>query len=60
MCADTRRPEQDYLAWLRPARPDDSDAYGAFGRRIFFPMQLQRSLVISTDSPDHGNPEGAI
>ena len=32
MCADTRRPERDYLAWLRPERPDVSDAYGASGR----------------------------
>jgi len=36
MCADTRRPERDYLAWLRPERLDVSDAYGASGRRIFF------------------------
>jgi len=39
MCADTRRPERDYLARLRPERLDVSDAYGTSGRRIFFLMK---------------------
>ena len=40
MCADTRRPECDFLARLRPVRLDISDAYGASGRRIFFLMNV--------------------